>query len=179
MADANVRHASGRLIRGVRGEMQLSRVAVSLGDNNVKIDIMAFGVPWDCSSRRFLQHANHKSQSTTSLSWAHWQRRELHCPALSNCCRFFQLAACGRRTSLCSSIAGLSRKEFPVMTDRRRHLFTRTGNSWSFFSVNSRNFSRMKPNSVQFGARPIRARSYYRRWQTMDLTENTCSKCKE
>src|SRR6266851_6905582 len=121
----------GRLIRGVRGEMHLSRAAVSLGDNNVKIDIMAFGVPPDCSSRRFLQHANSKSRSATSLFLAHWQRRELHCPALSNCCRFFQLAARGCRTSLCSSIAGLSRKEFPVMTDRRRHLFTRTDCSFS------------------------------------------------
>jgi hypothetical protein len=46
-----------------------------------------------------LQHANCKSRSATSLSLAHRQRRELHCPALSNCCRFFQLAACGRRTS--------------------------------------------------------------------------------
>jgi hypothetical protein len=112
------------MICGVRGEIHLSRAAVAW------VTIMSKSTSWHLVCHQIVLRDDSCSTQIVNRDrqlrclW-HVGNAGWHCPALSYCCRFFQLAACGWRTSLGSSIAGLSRKEFDPMDLKGLKIVTR------------------------------------------------------
>jgi len=88
---ADAKFATWIEICGVRAEMHLSRAAASLGNDNVKIDIMAFDMPLDWFIETILADANCKSRSSRFRCLCTSARRELRCPALSIAVASFNL----------------------------------------------------------------------------------------